>query len=76
MKGDLELLKHQKELFVAQQTPKTQLCVCKTSVTNSFPCRYYTQMLLIHLDMLFLNKFLKIIPVMAHESHNAISFIN
>lgn len=32
MKGDLEILKHQKELFVAQWRPKTQLFAYKTLI--------------------------------------------
>lgn len=35
MKGDLEMLKHQKELFAAQWRPKTQLFAYKTLVVVS-----------------------------------------
>lgn len=35
MKGDLEILKHQKELFVAQWRPKTQLFAYKTLIVVS-----------------------------------------
>lgn len=51
MKGDLEMLKHQKELFVAQWRPKPQLFTYKilTVVSLAGP----TTNAFIHLDMLF-----------------------
>lgn len=50
-KGDLEMLKYPKELFVAQWRPKTQLFAYKTLIVFSFAGPITNAF--IHLDMLF-----------------------